>query len=68
MSTSGDQLYNDAVTLNAAGNTTVLTGVNVTFISTVRSASDGEENLTVNASGTTMFSGAVGDAGAPGAL
>src|SRR5437660_10216791 len=45
--------------LNAAANSTTLTGVNVTFDSTVRSTTDGEEALIVNASGVTTFSGAV---------
>ena len=49
VNTSGDQNYGDAVTLNAAGNTTTLTGVNVSFASTVRSTTNGEENLIVNA-------------------
>ena len=51
VNTSGDQTYNDAVTLNATGNITTLTGVNVTFASTLRSTTDGEEALIVNASG-----------------
>src|SRR5207253_1108477 len=62
VTTTGDQTYHDPVTLNAAANTTTLTGVNVTFDSTVRSTTDGEEALIVNASGLTTFGGAVGDA------
>src|SRR5439155_790634 len=62
VTTSGDQTYHDPVTLNAAANSTTLTGVNVTFDSTVRSTTDGEEALIVNARGVTTFSGAVGDA------
>src|SRR5439155_739009 len=62
VTTTGDQTYHDPVTLNAAANSTTLTGVNVTFDSTVRSTTDGEEALIVNASGVTTFSGAVGDA------
>ena len=61
VNTSGDQTYNDAVTLNATGNVTTLTGVNVTFASTLRSTTDGEDALIVNASGLTTFNGAVGD-------
>ena len=51
--TTGNQTYNDAVTLK--GNST-LTGTNVTFQNTV----DGNQALTVNASGTTHFEKAVG--------
>src|SRR5438105_9609112 len=39
VTTTGDQTYHDPVTLNAAANSTTLTGVNVTFDSTVRSTS-----------------------------
>jgi hypothetical protein len=61
VTTTGAQTYNDAVTINAAGNATTLTGTNVTFASSVRSATDGEDALTVTGSGTTTFVGAVGD-------
>ena len=50
--TSGNQRYNDAVTLGAD---TTLTGVDVNLANTVGGAQD----LTVNASGTTTFGGAV---------
>ena len=53
MKTTGAQTYGDAVTLGAD---TTLTGVGLTLSSTV----DGAKSLTVNDSGTTTFSGAVG--------
>ena len=53
MSTTGAHTYNDALTLSAD---TTITGVANTFASTV----DGPGALTVNASGTTTFSSAVG--------
>ncbi|TSA15100.1 MAG: S-layer family protein, partial [Betaproteobacteria bacterium] len=53
VTTSAAQTYNDAVTLGAA---TTLTGVGVTFATTV----DGANTLTVNDSGTTIFGGVVG--------
>jgi hypothetical protein len=61
--TTGDQTYLDPVTLDAASNTTTLTGVNVTFGQALRSAADGQDALAVAASGTTTFGGAVGDNG-----
>jgi hypothetical protein len=61
ITTSGLQTYNDAVTLDAAGNATTLTGTDITFVSTVRSTADGQEALTVTGSGTTTFNAAVGD-------
>src|SRR6516225_2788293 len=57
VTTTGDQTYNDAVTLIAD---TTLTGVNVTFGQTLDAAAAGKQSLTVNASGTTTFDGAVG--------
>jgi hypothetical protein len=58
VATTGDQTYNDPVTLTA---NTVLTGVNVTFAQTVNSdAAATPRALTVNASGATVFGGAVG--------
>src|SRR5437660_8021059 len=48
--------------LNAAANSTTLTGVNVTFDSTVRSTTDGEEALIDNASGDTTSTGTLRDA------
>ena len=53
ITTSGDQTYNDPVSIGA---NTVMTGSNVTFASTV----DGTYNLTVNATGNTTFGGDVG--------
>jgi hypothetical protein len=65
--TTGDQTYSDNVVLNAlpaALNTTTLTSdANVTFKGTLRSETDGEENLIVSAKGATTFEGAVGDGG-----
>ena len=61
VTTSGNQTYTDAVTLDASANSTTLTGVDISFASTVRSTADGEESLTVTGSGTTTFGGAVGD-------
>jgi mucin-19 len=57
VSTVGDQTYSNAVTLAA---NTILTGVNVTFVSTVDSDATAR-SLTVNASGATTFGGAVGN-------
>ncbi|MFZ5495707.1 MAG: beta strand repeat-containing protein [Verrucomicrobiota bacterium] len=61
VTTTGTQTYNDAVTLNAAGNSTTLTGTDITFASTVRSTTDGEDALTLSGTGTTTFNAAVGD-------
>jgi mucin-19 len=63
VTTTGAQIYGDAVTLNAAGNATTLTGVGISFGSTVRSTTAGEEALTIADAGTTTFGGAVGDGG-----
>jgi len=59
VTTSGDQTFNDAVVLGADA---TLTGTNVTFASTVDddASSSTSSDLTVNASGTTRFSGPVG--------
>ena len=51
VATSGNQTYGDPVLLDAAANSTTLTGVDISFASTVRSATDGEESLTVTGSG-----------------
>jgi filamentous hemagglutinin family protein len=59
VTTSGAQTYHDPVTLSGSGST-ALTGGSVTFDKTVRSATDGQQSLIVNA-GTTTFGGAVGD-------
>jgi filamentous hemagglutinin family protein len=56
--TTGDQTYNDAVTLGIA---TTLTGSNVTFNNTVNATEELEAGLTVNASGTTSFGDRVGE-------
>jgi hypothetical protein len=63
VNTTGAQTYNDALTIDAAGNTTTLTGTNLTFASTVRSTTDGQDALIATGSGTTAFNGAVGDNG-----
>ena len=56
--TTGDQTYQDAVTLGADA---TLTGVNVRFTNTLNDdATAGNANLTINASGVTMFDRAVG--------
>ena len=56
--TTGDQTYLDAVTLGADA---TLTGVNVRFTNTLNDdATPGNANLTINASGVTMFDRAVG--------
>ena len=52
INTTGDQTYNDAVEL---GEDTTLTGNNITFNNTVDAATNGEQSLTVNASGNTTF-------------
>ncbi len=58
ITTQGDQTFNDAVVLNAD---TTLTGVNITFASTVDAdLAANNRALTVNASGVTTFTGAVG--------
>ncbi len=53
ISTSGNQTYNDAITLAASS---TLAGVDITFGSTI----DGGNTLTVNGSGVTTFGGVVG--------
>src|SRR5207302_2823678 len=53
VSMTGNQAYNGAVTLGAAGNATTLTGTDISFASTVRSAVDGQQALTVSGSGIT---------------
>src|SRR5207248_1865671 len=55
-STSGNQTYNNAVTLAGAGATRIVTGVNVNFASTLTGAG---KSLTVNGSGTTTFGNTV---------
>ena len=63
VTTAGLQTYTGAVTLDAAGNATTLDGTGVTFQSTVQSATDGEDGLTVTDVGTTRFNGVVGGGG-----
>ena len=69
VTTSGDQTYNDAVTLNSAVNFTTLTSTagSVRFIDTLDSLLANEEILTVNANVDAEFNGAIGSA-AVGAL
>ncbi|CAK9019730.1 Uncharacterized protein SCF082_LOCUS14635, partial [Durusdinium trenchii] len=57
--TTGTQTYNDAVTLNAASNSTTLTASEVVFNDTLRGASDAQESLTIQ--GDAEFNGNVGD-------
>src|SRR5206468_7753280 len=61
VTTAGDQRYDGAVVLDSATNSTSLAGSNVTFNSTVRSATNGEEALSVKAPSFTTFNGEVGD-------
>lgn len=56
VSTTGNQLYNDAATLGANTTLTSTGGGNIRFFSTL----DGAFDLTVNTTGTTRFDGAVG--------
>jgi mucin-19 len=61
ITTTGSQTYNGAATVNSTANSVTLTGGNITFNSTLRSLTDGEETLTISGTGTTTFGGAVGD-------
>ncbi|MEI8379986.1 MAG: hypothetical protein WCJ09_07655, partial [Planctomycetota bacterium] len=58
VSTTGDQTFHDNVVL---GNTTTLTGTNVSFDGNVDALASGSQGLTVNASGTTTFGDAAVD-------
>lgn len=58
--TSGAQTWNAPVAVNTAGNSFNFTGTDLTFSSTLRSAVNNEESLTVNATGTQTYNGAVG--------
>jgi filamentous hemagglutinin family protein len=60
ISTTGLQLYNNAVTIG--GNVTLSSSAsgNITFASTVDDTAAGTHTLTVNTSGNTIFTGAVG--------
>jgi filamentous hemagglutinin family protein len=62
ISTTGSQTFNDAVTLGA---NTTLSGAGITLGGSVKS-SGGNRSLTINDSGTTTLSGAVGGAGVAG--
>ena len=62
ITTTGAQTFNDAVTLGAD---TTLTGVGITLGSTVKS-SGGNRSITINDSGVTTLSGAIGGTGAAG--
>ena len=53
VTTTGNQTYHDAVTLDSSN--VVMTGVNVSFDSTVDGTTAGAQGLTVNASGQTTF-------------
>ncbi len=57
LTTTGAQTYTGAVKIGAS---TVLTGTDVTFSSTVNGSTANTEDLTINASGATTFSGVVG--------
>src|SRR5205085_1271185 len=61
VSTAGDQIYGDSVVLNAISNLTTLTGTNITFGTTLRSANDAKDGLIVSGTGLTTFTGPVGD-------
>ncbi|MDB5341692.1 MAG: hypothetical protein JWP89_69 [Schlesneria sp.] len=63
VTTSGDQTYHDAVVLasNSVTANTTLTGVNVSFDSTLDGTLAGTQGLTVNASGVTTFGDGTGD-------
>ncbi|MBI3506722.1 MAG: S-layer family protein, partial [Proteobacteria bacterium] len=64
----GTSAFIAAKTTTLAGDTTVSTGLgNVTFTGTVNAAASGVQGLTVNSSGATLFSSAVGG-GTNGAL
>jgi hypothetical protein len=63
VTTSGDQTYHDAVVLasNSVTANTTLTGVNVSFDSTLDGTTSGTQGLTINASGVTTFGDGTGD-------
>ncbi|MBL8793530.1 MAG: Ig-like domain repeat protein, partial [Planctomycetia bacterium] len=65
--TSGDQTYQSAVVLGAATTVASSAGGNITFGGAVDSEASEANTLTVNTTGTTTFSGAVGG-GVNGAL
>src|SRR5690606_8408348 len=64
ITTSGHQIYNDAVTLGADTALTSGGGGNIAFASTL----DGRHHLTINSSGTTTFGGVVGSTDALASL
>ncbi len=59
VTTTGNQSYHDAVTLDSSN--VVLTGVNVSFDSTVDGTAAGGQGLTINASGQTTFGDGLGN-------
>ncbi len=59
VTTTGDQIYNGPVTLGTDETVSASAG-NITFASTIDSASDGAYSLTTSSAGTTTFAGAVG--------
>lgn len=63
VTTSGDQTYHDSVRLDANSVTadTTLTGLNVSFDSTLDGTAIGAEGLTINASGITRFGDGLGN-------
>ena len=67
VTTSADQTYNDRVIIGTSGGAapgnliTTLSGVNITFNSTVDASAAGVESLVVNGTGTTTFGDAAGD-------
>ncbi|MBT6484795.1 MAG: hypothetical protein HOK71_08995, partial [Planctomycetaceae bacterium] len=62
ISTSGNQTYHDAVELDTPADTVTLTADgDIVFQQTLRSLTDGEEQVIVNADGVTRFVGDVGD-------
>ena len=62
--TTGDQTYNDPVTLNSATNTTTLTSTagSVAFINTLNSFQANEEDLLINVAVNVNFNDTVGGA------
>ncbi len=59
ITSAGDQMFQDA-TMVSGGAGSSLDGVNTTFASSVNGATDGQGDLTVDASNAVTFSGAVG--------
>ncbi|MFM8223740.1 MAG: hypothetical protein ACKOJF_32980, partial [Planctomycetaceae bacterium] len=64
ITTTDDQRYTGPVLLDAASNSTTLTGRDITFAgaaTTLRGTLDGIESLSVSSSGVARFEGAIGD-------